>query len=319
MQSNRENKPETEVLRLVREDLSLYQSRGIPAIIHPMRALSLARTIAGVPAALLAEAMGVSRSYLALLENYGKPVTEDIETYMQRLTRAAKQDEAVSRVMSNYEALLPVRWFTLPELLRRQKEVGTAVKIRHLLNYTTSMEKGFTRLVRGDILSYALLEAVSVLGKMGLADVVWESASLHPETNETPLAPWWPKGHLPRTILATPKSFLVAWVGGLLTTDQLVSWYAAAKQPPPVILADWQHRAIASDNAMAALAMFLFMMTTIKMRFAIPGPAAALVAFCADYEIESPRTSVELPEVLRDLPGEWLLNPPDTPLPDTDA
>ena len=78
------------VLNGLLSDLSEWRSI-VPAMLHPFRAVALARNLVGISAENVAKQMGISRSYLAALENYYKPITSDAKYFFKKLFSSKKE------------------------------------------------------------------------------------------------------------------------------------------------------------------------------------------------------------------------------------
>lgn len=122
-----------------------------------------------------------------------------------------------------------------------------------------------------------------------LVDIAWDKAAGGEEgfrylTEAEGIAwpAWWPEGQIPRVILATPKSFFLGWVAGLLTTEQLVAWYVTEKTPPPVVLADRRHGPVCNLSAMVAVGIFLF--DKIDVTYSLLSPPNFLVKVTAWFQ-----------------------------------
>lgn len=260
------------ILDLLCQDLSQIRL-SVPGFFHPFRAVALARAAAGLSAAEVAKAMETSRSYLAALENYTRPVTYDMTEFFDRL--------GVDRQIDSN------RWGIFRGLLEEILGVRIA-DIDPYIKYYDFTQK----ILRGGDFSAdelkpqkvcAVFEALSFLPDF--FEIVYReipeqqyqylrSASLWP--------PAWPSRQVPEMILCKPESILFAYLLGLVSVDQVIDVYekrAAAEIIPyfqPFLLMSITGEALstlyrfADSMALDALCVFLFENIVVDVAYRFP-------------------------------------------------
>ena len=226
------------------QDLASWRDL-VPGLLHPIRALALARAVSSVSAARIAEKMGISRSYLAALENYTKPITDDFYNYIDKLT--AKEGNNFSTAYNNFTP-----------------DIG----VEALFQYVYSLEKTIHRELEDQLL-HLIFEAVTAFPH--LFDILWEEVPGGQEgyfylvdKEKIKWPSWWPAGQIPKAILTSSRqSWLLSWLAGQISSDELVSYYEG--KPVGVnVLIHRQQRGEIKPSGLIALSIFLFSQINIS-------------------------------------------------------
>lgn len=263
------------VLERILIDIEDWQ-KIVPGVIHPFRAFSLARNFAKSSAQELADFFGISRSYITALENYQKPITTSL--YYEYL---ADRFENIN-MNSNYK--IATTFSVFKKLYKRSLVIENEL----IFNVIAWLEKTIDLEIK-DKLAHLVFEALPTLPYI---EVIWEKPlkkQIIEELNKegVNLPQYWRPGCLPRIILTTSKSLLLAWLLGLITSDELVNHYTNNTYPSVVLMQPKSStlRRI-SISGLIAISLFLFDKIIIETNSTIVGePPIYLSAILKTYEI----------------------------------
>lgn len=252
-----------EIASILREELDSLRKLGLPCVFHPYRALALARTIAGLPAAAVASRLSISRSYLAALENYSKPVIPDTLNSFSLLVESDYKDDAW-RVFRNILCLLLDPVSSSPNLMSLFEYFG------HLREKLSDLEPRLLVL---------LFEAIACL--TSLFDVIYYDVTnnkLALSEEEALLAllkeySLWPPGKIPKMVLITERSALIGFLAGVLSAERYVDVLTTKANPygykpfSPLVMFDrLALQSFSNPIILASLAAFLFSEMTVTLK-----------------------------------------------------
>jgi hypothetical protein len=251
-----------EALQDILKDLAIWRGH-VPGLLHPMRAISLARAISHVSAAKIAETMGISRSYLAALENYTKPLTltDNFYGYINSLA-GANNNSAFSTVY---------------------KKFMTINNPDGLFEYVAALERMMYRELEDQFL-HLIFETVTSMPTW--FEILWEEVPggsegyIHlTEKEEIEWPSWWPPGQMPRAVLASSKqSSILSWLAGQISSDELISYYEGNPVGATVLLHRRQ-RADIKPSGLIALGIFMFSKINVSFSHSISYPVQCSAIF----------------------------------------
>lgn len=211
------------------EDINFWR-QSIPSIVHPVKALSVSRISQKGSAQDIAEFIGISRSYLASLENFNKPITSDF--YYDYLSK-----KITKKNLSSNKKIAPT-FDTLDKFYSFFRGLDLDEKLNSICNIISWFEKTIT-----DDLAYQLAHLIlEALTNLPYVEVVWEkplnkSTLRNLEEKEQIKFPSnWPSGCLPRLIIVTNKSLIFAWIAGLISSEEIIKCYANDNFPSFVLM-----------------------------------------------------------------------------------
>lgn len=234
------------------DDIAAWKA-VVPAALHPMRAFSIVRTASKISTQKFSEKFKVSRTYIAALENYHKPITGNFFS------------DYIFPIAISSESELDTFWQTYFTIIAKEKA-------DNLFSTVSWLEK-----VLDDTLAYMLAHCIfQALSTLPFIDVVWENPLrreifdyLIAENVKWPAS--WPERRIPRLILAAaPKSMIFPWLAGIIASDDLLTFYDGNRQLPSQVLMQRKFSlSQINTSALIALAIFLFDAIVIEA-----GPAA---------------------------------------------
>lgn len=194
----------------------------VPGLIYPFRAIALARVLTNISAAQIAEIAGISRSYLAALENYGKPLPSNTDTILEKIF--AHRDG-----IDNFQDVLSI--LINPEDINRNVE--------YFLFLQEKISELEPRLL---VLLFEILTSLKDRFEILYYDINSDFQNTYDNMISAGLIPeWWPLNKIPKMIIAEQKSGLPAFLFNLVSAEQVASCYKiiAYQQPfTPVVFMD---------------------------------------------------------------------------------
>jgi len=244
------------VLEKLQGDIAKWQCFA-PAMLHPLRALSFVRVYHKVPAQKIADVLGISRSYVAALENYTKPVTDELfSNCIAPLVDSLKSSNVspdIAKLLESYFLLIP------------QHAVESIFGAVAWLEQTVTSDLAY-------MLAHYIFEAltsspyVEIIWENPLTEEVFSNLTVS-EGIEWPSA--WPERRMPRMILTSRHSIILSWLAGFMSTEEVVNYYAGKYHPAPQVLMQRKFSlSQISTSALIALATFLFDSISIEV---VPG------------------------------------------------
>lgn len=183
----------------------------VPAKIYPFKAIALARAITNIPANVIADVGGISRSYLAALENYAKPIPPDADGILDKIFSSRNSDiEEFLNILSILIDIDEINHTTEYFSFLHEKLSDLEPKIIILIFETLSSLKEFFEILYYDIYPEDTYEEI-------YNDML--SAGLVPID--------WPQGKIPKMIIANQKSILPAFLFNLVSPEQIAARYQA--------------------------------------------------------------------------------------------
>ncbi|MGB9793334.1 MAG: hypothetical protein ACPLTR_12300, partial [Thermacetogeniaceae bacterium] len=292
-------------LSLLMEDLERIKT-VVRGCFHPFRAVALCRAFAGLSAANVASAMKTSRTYLSALENYARPVTDDMYKYFDNLASSEISEHDGGFFVKTLEKVLGIEiadtfpyieyYAFLEKLLKGGESTSDELvpqkvcAVFEALSFLTDFFEIFYDEIKEEY--YHHLQSISL----------WPSG--------------WPERKVPHTILCKPESVLFAYLFGVLSADQVMDIYVKRVTTPlPPISQYYVLMSIskgglstlyrlANSLALNALCAFLFdhVILDISYRFPKEFPVRLLCTF--KNQIIDSR---EIPSILNYLSEQELL------------
>jgi hypothetical protein len=235
------------LLERILEDLRCNRA-VFSGMIHPAKAISLARAVSKVKSEEMSEALGMSRSYLSTMEVFSKPINEkfliNMATFLEN-----KPEGRLSAVIENYEALLPDTPF--PSYQKHVCLCQYLASLEHIIRPAFSKEIG-----------NICFECVTSFPEY--FDIAWESEKKYDMTGINRKRPSnWPEGQIPQSVISNRKSLIPAWTAGLISTNDLIKAYL--KNRYPLILIARRDPVGFQLNVPNLISLFTFLFESFKL------------------------------------------------------
>lgn len=245
-----------------------------PAVLSPARIVAIARIAAGLSVADLAGLLGVSRSYLAMIEagtrslpaswsmsvlgafaQADKLVCDSGKEGQKKAKRLKSWAEWVSRIVTRQWHNEDI-WSLITACGKELESLDEAVHATEVLVRAS----GVNLSVHIENLCYQYLTSVFLSKKPEALDVAFEPLTKG-EVGENLVQSWsalspWPDLQVPSRVI-TPSP-LLAWIAGAATTEEMIAVYNGKKRKA-FLLADRKSGFVRKDpSVLTSLVLFLF-------------------------------------------------------------
>lgn len=246
-----EKKPSFDQIKHIRNDLDRFHDT-FSVYLSPFRALALARSVAGISAEALSQELDISRSYLASLENYSKPITQTLCTRLLNLYHLEKKND-IAQIFKVYEKIFCDN--NIPYFFNIINSIHTSSEHFSLLsNFSTTACIG--------LLKNICFQTIS--SYPNFFDITWHDTSFKSTAISTPIT--WQKDNsifIPRTILIPPKNLFIAWVAGIISPDKLIYYYKTG-EATPLTLVDCRY-GFTNTSPLALEGLVAFLLNNIAL------------------------------------------------------